>query len=202
DARNGASGSYQSYLDVPYTLTAAAGTCSSVTLSPSPASPQVTGTTIGWTASASGTGCSSPQYQFYVHNGSWSVAQAWSSTATFSWTTTGPTAGTGYIVEADARNGASGVYQSYLDVAYSLSASVVINGCTSVTLNPSVASPQAVGATVVWTASASGVNVSDCPSPQYSFYVLGPTGWTLAQNWSTTATFSWNTTALTPGNYP
>lgn len=45
--------------------------------------------------------------------------QDWSITATFSWTTTGLTAGD-YMIESEARNGASGTYQSYVDISYPL----------------------------------------------------------------------------------
>src|SRR5439155_789309 len=68
--------------------------------------------------------------------------------------------------------------------------------CTSVALTPSPSSPQTVGTTVLWTASASG-----CSSPQYLFYVRTAGVWAIAQNWSTSATFSWNTTGLAAGDY-
>ena len=82
------------------------------------ASPQPVGTTVTWTALASG--CGSPEYQFWVRTaGVWAIAQNWSTSATFSWNTAALAAGD-YLVEVDARNGASGSYQSFIDVPYTL----------------------------------------------------------------------------------
>ena len=96
----------------------AANACTSVSLSPNPASPQASGTTVAWTASASG--CGSPEYIFYLFDGAWSVAQSWSTNATFNWSTTGLAAGS-YYIEVDVRNGSSGTSQTYRAVSYSLS---------------------------------------------------------------------------------
>jgi hypothetical protein len=47
------------------------------------------------------------------------------------------------------------------------------------------------------TASASG-----CTNPRYEFWILAPGGsWTIAQPYSSTATFGWNTTGLPAGTY-
>ena len=190
EVRSGTSGTWQAYIDVPYTLSAS-GACTGVGLSGSPASPQVPGTTVLWTANA--VGCGSPQFLFYLFNGtSWTLVQNWSSSATFSWDTTGLASGS-YTVEAEARSGTSGTWQAYIDVPYTLSAS---SPCTGVGLSPSPASPQPSGTTVLWTANAVG-----CGSPQFLFYFYNSTSWTIVQNWSSTATWSWNTTGLAAGSY-
>src|SRR5439155_26389722 len=59
------------------------------------------------------------------------------------------------------------------------------------------ASPQPAGTTVLWTASASG-----CTSAEYLITFPTPSGvWSVPQNWSANATFSWNTTGLANGEY-
>src|SRR5216683_3622962 len=59
-------------------------------------------------------------------------------------------------------------------------------------------SPAAAGTAVTWTPAASG-----CPNPQYQFWILAPGSgaWTVAQAYSTSAAFNWNTTAKAIGAY-
>ena len=72
-----------------YTLTG----CTAATLTPAPGS-FTAGTTIAFTAGA--TGCSSPEYEFWVRpaGGTWKLVRTYSATATFSWKTTGLPRGT------------------------------------------------------------------------------------------------------------
>jgi hypothetical protein len=194
-ARAGLTGDLQTQSpDTSYTLTTT-GTapCTSVALSPSPASPQVVGTSVLWTASA--TGCSSPQFRFWLfRDGVWSVVQDWSTSPTFTWNTTGLPQND-YQVEVDARAGTSGGFQASNRVGYTLTATT-LTPCTTVSISPSPASPQAVGTAVVWTASATG-----CASPQFKFLVWNGSAWTVARDWSTSPTFTWNTTGLAAGSY-
>src|SRR5260370_32724672 len=69
--------------------------CTSVTESAAPASPQVAGTAVIFSAVASG--CTHPLYQFWIlapGSHTWTIVQAYSTSATFNWTTTGLPAGT------------------------------------------------------------------------------------------------------------
>ena len=70
--------------------------------------------------------------------------------------------------------------------------------CTAVTWNaPSPPSPQAAGASVTFSATASG-----CPDAIYEFWIQTPGGaWTILQGYSSNATVVWNTTGLAPGTY-
>ena len=109
-------GTYVAQVQVTSPLTP----CTAVALSPSPASPQAPGTSVLWTAVA--TGCTSPQFRFFVFNGAtgWTIAQEWSSSATFSWNTTGLAAGS-YTIEAWVRADTTGTYQAVSpDVPYTL----------------------------------------------------------------------------------
>jgi alpha-tubulin suppressor-like RCC1 family protein len=92
-AGSGAS-SPQAQTSIQYQINGA-GSCSAVTLAASPAAPQAAGTSITWTAAA--TGCTGPQYQFWTWNGAWSVARAWSATPIFAWNTSGLPNGVAYV---------------------------------------------------------------------------------------------------------
>ena len=70
---------------------------------------------------------------------------------------------------------------------------------TGATLTPDKASPQNVGTTIVWTASAT----STVPL-EYSFWLKGPSTsglWQERRSWSSDNTWSWNTAGLQPGAY-
>src|SRR5204863_314725 len=68
--------------------------------------------------------------------------------------------------------------------------------CTSVTLDTSVESPQAPGATLPFSARSTG-----CSNPEYRFLLQAPGGsWTAKSGWSG-ATWTWNTAGLKTGAY-
>jgi hypothetical protein len=71
---------------------------------------------------AGATGCTSPQFEFWMlaPGGSWQQVRDWSTTATFSWNTTGAAAGT-YAFEVHARrNGSTGAFEAFADLDYTL----------------------------------------------------------------------------------
>ncbi|HAF20897.1 MAG TPA: hypothetical protein DCK96_14300 [Chloroflexi bacterium] len=184
---------YDTYVPgFPYMLTSTA--CTAVTASAAPASPQVAGTAVTITASA--TGCASARYEFWTlaPGGSWMIAQAYSPSTTYSWTTTGLPAGT-YYYSVWVRDAASAAaYDAYFPgTTYALTTTP----CTSATVSAAPASPQAHGTTITISANASG-----CSNPLYEFWILAPGGsWTVVRAYSTTASFSWNTTGLPAGTY-
>ncbi len=163
--------------------------CTGATITAAPPSPAGTGAHVTVTAGSSG--CTNPHYRFWVQapGGSWTVAQDYSSAATFTWTTTG--APGGYHLEADARAASSGSYDAVANMTYSL------NACTSASLSPDHTSPQKPGATIVLTAGAVCAG-----TPQYRFWIRPPGGaWAVVQNYGTTATYIWNTTGKAVGSY-
>jgi hypothetical protein len=180
-----------------YTLGAG---CSSVTASAAPASPQLSGAAVTFTASA--VGCPHPLYQFWIlaPGRSWQVLQAYSTSATFAWHTSGLPAGS-YLYTVWSRDsgsngtscGSLGCEDAYFPgTAYTLS-----SACTSVSVTAGPASPQASGAKVTFTAVASG-----CTRPLYQFWILAPGhAWQVVQAYSTTPTFTWNTSGLPAGSY-
>ena len=176
--------------------------CASVSVAPSPASPQVAGTTVTFTASS--TGCAQPLYQFWVRppgTQAWQIVQAYSSSSTFRWNTASLAAGT-YLYTAWARDASSGGTQcSSLgcnDAFFAAASFTVVRPCTSVTDSVSPTSPQLSGTPVTFSASAAG-----CPHPLYQFWTLAPGSqtWQVVQQYSSSATFTWKTAALPTGTY-
>ena len=192
---------YDQYTVVPFVI----NDCTAPTLSPSVPSPQSMGTQVILTGSASSSFCPNPLYQFWVlapGSSTWSVAQAYSSSATFTWNTTGKAIGTFHVSvwvrdasSAGATKTGLGNFDSYVpSIPYTLTSTA----CTSVTATAAPASPQTPGTAVRFTGSASG-----CSNPLYQFWTLAPgsSTWTVAQAYSTSAIFDWNTTAKVAGNY-
>jgi P2-related tail formation protein len=113
------------------------------------------------------------------------VVQDYSTTSTYSWSSAGRAAGT-YQLEVDVRDQGAGGYEVWSVRSYTLSA------CTAAGLSASPPGHAATGTTVTLTATAS------CPgTPTYRFLVNG----TMVQDYSTTSTFSWNTTGKAAGTY-
>ena len=182
-----------------YTLTSKA--CTSVTATGAPAAPQAPGTPVTFTGTA--VGCGSPLYEFWIlgpGSSTWTVAQAYSSSPTFNWNTTGKPGGT-YRFSVWARDASSagtcnslGCNDAFVPgFAYALD-----SPCTAVTASVAPASPQVHGTTITITGNASG-----CPNALYEFWILAPgsSTWTIAQAYSTSATFNWNTTGKAAGTY-
>jgi hypothetical protein len=68
--------------------------------------------------------------------------------------------------------------------------------CAMPTLSGSPVFSAATGSSPIFTASTSG-----CPTPNYRFWV-GQNGiWRILQDYSATATFTWNTSGYAPGSY-
>jgi spore germination protein YaaH len=180
-----------------FTLTS----CSSVSVSVSPASPQALGTSV--TLSATSTGCANPEYHFAVlapGATAYQMAQDYSTAGTYSWDTTGLTPGTyrfSVWVRDAASAGAQGNTTGTWD-AYDNSAVFTLTTCKSASVSVSPASPQASGTKVTLTATSTG-----CANPEYHFAVLAPgaTAYQVVQDYSTSSTFAWDTTGLTPGTY-
>ena len=175
---------YDSYFPgTAYTLTTI--TCTGVTASATPASPQDAGTMI--TLSATASGCPNPRYEFWVQapGGSWTVVQAYSSGNSFAWNTVPPAGIYKYSVWVrDAASAAA--YDSYFP---GTTFTLTTTPCSGVTASATPASPQTAGTAITITATASG-----CPNPRFEFWIQAPGGgWTIAQAYSNSNSFSWNT---------
>jgi hypothetical protein len=189
-ARNaGGTRSYEAFSTVSYTLTISA--CSGVSVSSSPPSTTTLGMPV--TISGSATGCPNPLFEVWMKSpsGGWSLAQAYSSSPTFNWSTTGLPAGS-YLFSVWARDASSpAAYDAFGTALYTLT--------TCSAMNAAVAPPTSanVGVPVTVTGSATG-----CPNPLYEFWLKSPSGsWTVAQAYSSSPTFNWSTTGKPSGAY-
>jgi len=173
--------------DLFFTVSAATG-LSAVSLSASPASPQLTNTAI--TLKATPTGGTSLQYQFIATNASGSavILENYGTAATCAWTPA--TAGT-YSLQVWARQaGTTQVSTITSKMSYTITSTV---GTVSLTAAP--ASPQVTNTAIKLTATATNVT-----SPQYRFTAANGSGAaTVLQDYSTTSTCTW--TPTTTGTY-
>jgi len=175
------------------------GSCTSMTVAAAPPSPSAPGTTVAITGAA--VGCLNPLYQFWVlapGSKTWTLAKAYSSSATFNWSTNGLVPGP-YRLSVWALDAASagnftntlGTFDAFVNPTY------MIGACASVTMAAAPASSAVRGTSVKFTAVAAG-----CANPQYQFWVASAsTNWTVVQAYSSTATFTWNTIGKAAGAY-
>jgi len=146
------------------------------------------------TFNAVATGCSGAQFRFWMipHGGVWTTVQAYGA-ASWTWNTAGLAPGVYQLGVWARQPGSTNAYDAYGFTTFALGAA----SCISAGLSPDVATPQAPGATVVFTATSNG-----CTGALYQFWLLRPGyGWQARQLYSTTATWSWDTTTWPLGTY-
>jgi hypothetical protein len=169
--------------------------CTAVSLSAAPASPSNVGTSITVTATSTCANAS-PKYQFlalWAGTSSWVVQQSFSTTTTWTWNSTGAPAGTErfgvWAKDANSPN----VY----DVVASIPYSITNAACTALSATAAPGSPSKAGTSITVTAT------STCPDAgqKYQFLALwaGTSAWIVQQSYSTTATWTWNSTGANGG---
>jgi streptogramin lyase len=186
-------------IKVGLSATVIAGYCEFTAISTDVPSPQSIGTTV--TLSATSTGCPhpSPLYSFFLRtpDGVWSTVQGFGAATAFAWNTTGYTAGT-YLIRVWVKdvNSATTSYEAFDTRTFTLT----VPRCVATNLASNVASPEAVGTTINFTATSSG-----CPTPLFQWWVMDPSGqWSIAAGHDfahSSSTFAWNTTGLAEGTY-
>jgi hypothetical protein len=195
-ANNG--GWHEAAVEAWYTITGAAAPASarvnSVTLASSVPSPQPVGTTISWTAAASG-GVAPLQYQWWVYDGaSWS-SQPWSTANTFSWRPA--TEGSSHRVAVWVRSaGSTGGADASVESWFTITSATIpapAARTTGVTLSANLRAPQRPNTTVVWTATPRG----GASPHQYQWWVFDGNDWT-SQPWTTSNTFTWKPAVANP----
>jgi hypothetical protein len=164
------------------------------TFTPNPASPQSQGLAVAFTAEGIG-GSGTYEYLFRVRVGTtWVVKQTYSTNNIWNWDTTAVTPGT-YLVQVRVRSaGTATLYDVYKQLSYTIIPAPV----TDATLTPGVASPQVQGTQILFTAQ--GVGGTGNYEYQFKLY-NATTGWTDVQAYSTTNTWTWNTTNAAAGTY-
>jgi len=186
-----ATGTWDAYTMVAYTL--AATGCTSVSAVTAPSGSAAAGTPVTITGTA--TGCANPRYQFEIlppGSQTWQVMQAYSTSNAFNWATTGAAQGAyRFIVKARDASSAgtsgssTGTWDAYVSIPYSLT-----SACTAVTATTSPSGTASAGTPVTVTANATGCGTG----ARYQFEVLAPgsTTWSVAQVYSTTNTFTFS----------
>jgi hypothetical protein len=185
----------QAQLTVSYVITApAAGPLALNSIVPDMSAPRAAGTTITFTANASG-GIGPYQYKWFLFDGAWNVVRDWSTSNTFAWTPA--TGSSAYRIAVWVRS-AGNTADAYENADSNGSIGYAITGAagppplslTSLTAN--VASPQVAGTPITFTAAAAG---GTAPYQlKWRLSTDGGASFTTAQDWSASATFTW-----TPG---
>lgn len=148
-----------------------------------------------FTFTASSSGCSSPQYQFWLlpPGGSWTLVQAYGAAAGWQLDTSLYSSGNLQVGVWARPAGSNNALDTFSLSAYSVSPPA---GCAVTGLSPNLGQPQAIGATVTFTAQQSGC------SNQYRFWLLPSGGsWTSVQAYGAGSTWTWNTVGYAPGVY-
>jgi FtsP/CotA-like multicopper oxidase with cupredoxin domain len=175
--------------------TAPASATLAVTLNASPASPQPRGTQILFTA-----GGGAFQFQFRAlqpGSSTWVVARGYSTTTTWTWNSNGVALGTYQFQVYARRVGSVAAFEAVSPIVpYVITDPLA---ATAATIGAAPASPQPAGTSVLFTGGASGG-----PGPfQFQFRALQPgqSTWVVARAYSTTSTWSWNSTGVPFGTY-
>jgi len=157
-------------------------------------SPQILGTAIVFTVAASG-GSGAYEYQFKLRNpaGVWSVARAYATAPSWTWSTSGLAAGS-YKIEVQARNvGSTAAWEAYKNMSFTLAGPASV-----VTLAANADSPQSVGNRIAFTAAASGGS----GSYEYQYKVKNPVGvWSVGRSYTAAPSWTWDTAGLATGSY-
>lgn len=153
--------------------------------------------TFTYTAAASG-GTAPYEYKFWLYDPAtgWSVEQDYSTSATWTWNQAFPFTydpGTYYVMVYARSQGSIASVEAYKLLGHI----IVAPPATDVTLSETVVG----NGTFTYTAAASGGG----PGYEYKFLLYDPaSGWFVEQNYSTTATWTWDPTSpvtLPPGSY-
>jgi hypothetical protein len=171
----------------PITAPAPPALVTAVTIAANKVAPQTAGTSITWTATASG-GVAPYHYKFLVHDGiAWKAATGWSTSNTFTWTPA--TAYADYQVGVWVR----GAYNTNdtLEVSTSKAFAIVAPAAaptvSSVVVGVNKLSPQNVGTTILATAAVAG----GVAPYSYKWFVYDGHGWQAMTGWSSSNTFAW-----------
>jgi len=172
------------------TVTQAAG-LAITDVSASPGSPAAVGTSIRWTATASG-GTAPLQYKFHLYDqatATWTVLQDYAASNQVNWT---PSVAGTYTIQVWVRSaGSTASWEAWRSSsAFTVTAPA---GPSISSITPTPPSPVTVGTAVTWTAVASG---GTAPL-QYKFwlYNVSTAAWAVLQEYATNSQVRWTPSA-------
>jgi len=151
------------------------------------ASPRAPGTSITFTATASG-GTAPYQYKWWVYNGSsWTIVNNWSGANTYTWTPGQPSLY--YRIGVWVRNATTtaDVSDSNLSVPYPITAAALATPLTITSLSSNLLSPRTTGTAITFTAAALG----GAGPYQFKWWLYDGRAWAIVQNWSGSASYTW-----------
>ncbi|OPX79134.1 MAG: hypothetical protein A4E45_00897 [Methanosaeta sp. PtaB.Bin039] len=219
DGRHAAPGGWDDAATYEYQLTLPNRQPRVTSVRPDLPSPQTPGTTVTWTAQASDPDEDRMSFRFLING---LVIQDWSPSPTWIWNTTGYPTGVHNltVLVRDERTNSSDQLTSSQQARYTLQArnkppaqpnqSQIRSSVTGLEepatamaddrppmasgLSPSPGGPVSAGTEVIWTAQAID---PDMDPISYRFYLEGMP----ATGWSSSPTWSWNTSGKDPGEY-
>jgi probable HAF family extracellular repeat protein len=152
-----------------------------VTLTADHTLPQMPGTDITFMAAAT-SGVGPIQFKWWLYDGAaWTVLQDWSVAASLTWTPA--TANGNYYLAVVARS--AGNTTDTWEQASGMSFPIVSSIISGLTLTADLAAPRRPGAKITFTAAAGGA------APDFKWWLYDGTSWTLLQDWSAAASFTW-----------
>jgi len=158
---------------------------------------QANGTDVTFTATAGG-GTAPYEYRFWLKDlsGNYSMAQEFSTTNSWNWSTLGLAAGV-YSIAVQAKSGGSTPANGF-EVEQVVTHTIAALAATSLDCIVTPSSPQNAGTQVSFDATASGGS-----GPyEYQFWIKDTSGvYTLAQGYSASKILNWVTTSLPAGRY-
>ena len=165
--------------------------------------PQIAGSWIKWTALATDPEGDPLQYKFYLRGpstgGFWMDQTGWGKNNRWIWRTNPLDVGYSEVLVAvrDGKHAGPGGSDDYDVASYSI---IILNQPPVITsLGTSTPSPQPVGATVWWSATAMDPEGNPV---FYRYWIKGPATsgiWKIARDWSTDPTWSWPTSIKDAG---
>jgi hypothetical protein len=157
--------------------------------------PVAPGTLVDWQAHTESSASTGVEYQFWLFDassGNWSVAKPYGPENTFDWI---PMLTGTYALQAWARQtGSPNAFDHRRGTDYLKVARAPVR---VVTLTSNIALPAKAGATVKWTAAASG----GTGPLEYQFWRHDASGWMLVQDWGTSNSYTWVTVPGDAGTY-